>query len=83
MTTFSNSPVQATYYSLVAAKDHVLLVARWMDDHATGATMWTELDREEHLIDDIIGRNDAYIRISERNRHLLPTGKQGYFAPAA
>jgi hypothetical protein len=78
-----NRPVEATYYSLVATADHVLLVARWMDDFSTGATMWTELDREPMLGNDVIGRDDAYIRISLRNRHLLSIGEQGYFAAAA
>lgn len=68
-----NSDVKATYYSLVGAANAVLLVARWCNDHPTGATCWIELDREEYEPGDASAKAclAAWENIKERNRHLL------------
>lgn len=68
----------ATYYSLVGAKDAVLLVAAWHDDFPTLATCWLELDREPfpdtgNRMADV---NGAWERLKARNNHLL-SGQRG------
>lgn len=59
----------ATYYSLVGTAEAVLIVARWHDDHPTGATCWTELDREAHR--DGEHAEAAWERLKSRWAHCL------------
>lgn len=67
-----NTKIAATLYSMVATKDAVLLVCFWHADEDTGASCWTEIDREPFQ-DAGTDKVDtaAWDRLSARNRHLL------------
>lgn len=69
MTKSAQFAVQATYYSLAQVGGSVVLLAKWMEDAETGATIWTEIDREDG------NSESAWVAIRKRNMHLLPVPK--------